>query len=95
MDDFSTDGTYETLDQLDDEYPNLVVSRNAKNSGSLYTRLQLLKEAQGKYLLFLDCDDELSNPSLLAIAERNMMPADILSYRVTISNDSANTSRDF
>ena len=65
---------------------------NAKNSGSLYTRLQLLKEARGEYQLFLDCDDEISNPSLLTVAEPNMRSADMLSYRVEIFNDSSNTS---
>lgn len=45
--------------------------------------------------MFLDCDDEISNPLLLTTVEPNMVPADILSYRVNIFNDSSNTSEEF
>lgn len=74
VDDCSTDGTYELLSGLSADQPNWRLLRLDKNSGSpSKPRNYGIDHAQGKYLYFLDCDDELlpnALEKLLKLAEQ-------------------------
>lgn len=64
-DDGSTDGTAEVLDALMARVPNLRVIRNDRNRGRPYTRNHLLDEARGRFVTWLDADDE-KYPTMLS-----------------------------
>lgn len=55
VNDGSTDGTKELLDNLTD--PRFVIIHFEKNQGRPYARQAALDAAEGKYLAFLDADD--------------------------------------
>lgn len=55
VNDGSTDGTKELLDNLTD--PRFVIIHFKKNQGRPYARQAALDAAEGKYLAFLDADD--------------------------------------
>ena len=79
LDDCSTDGSYELLQELAKNYPTLKVSRNKKNSGVSFTRNQLIKSAKGKYIWFVDPDDLLyPGVAPLALREIEQRGADVL-----------------
>lgn len=60
VDDCSTDGTYELLKTVSVNQPNWRVLQLEQNSGSpSRPRNKGMDAAQGEYLYFLDCDDEL------------------------------------
>lgn len=79
MDDCSTDGSYELLQTLKNNYTALKVSRNIHNSGVSFTRNQLIKSAKGKYIWFVDPDD-LLYPGVVSLALREIeeSEADVL-----------------
>ena len=65
IDDCSTDGTYELTQRVCAEQPNWRVLQLEQNSGSpSRPRNHGIEMAQGEYLYFLDCDDELSPDAL-------------------------------
>ena len=74
VDDCSTDGTYKLLTGVCGDQPNWRVLRLEKNSGSpSKPRNRGIDAAQGKYIYFLDCDDELlpgAMEALLKLAEQ-------------------------
>lgn len=57
VDDGSTDGTSEILDELVDEYGIMVLHQH--NGGVAIARNNLLNHARGRYVMFLDSDDRL------------------------------------
>lgn len=57
VDDCSTDGTFEIVKEYADEYPNIKLYRNQKNSGVSYSRNFGVSVACGAYIAFLDSDD--------------------------------------
>ncbi|QFG28865.1 glycosyltransferase [Pseudomonas umsongensis] len=60
IDDCSTDGTYELIKKESEKELNWRVFCLEKNSGSpSRPRNRGIKEAKGKYIYFLDCDDEI------------------------------------
>lgn len=60
IDDCSTDGTYELLSQAATAYPDWKLLRTTRNSGSPSGPRNLgIDAARGKYIFFLDCDDEI------------------------------------
>ena len=58
VDDASTDGTVEILKELANSDPRIRVFFNEKNSGPAFTRNRAIQEARGRYIAFLDSDDE-------------------------------------
>lgn len=64
-DDRSTDGTWAVLERLATEIPELRLLRNARNRGRPFTRNLLVREATGRFLTWLDADDE-KYPGMLA-----------------------------
>ncbi len=70
IDDCSTDGTYELTQRVCAEQPNWRVLQLEQNSGSpSRPRNRGIEMAQGDYLYFLDCDDELSPDALSKLLE--------------------------
>ena len=57
IDDASTDGTADAVAK----YPFVKLLRNETNRGVSYTRNRGIEEAKGKYIHFLDVDDEVSS----------------------------------
>ncbi len=64
VDDCSIDGSYEIAQEYAERDSRIVVMRNAVNKGGNYSRNYGAKAAQGKYLIFLDSDDWLSDDCL-------------------------------
>ncbi|MEU2431055.1 glycosyltransferase family 2 protein [Streptomyces sp. NPDC007861] len=60
VDDCSTDGTVELLEQAEREIPGTVLLRHEKNGGLATARNTGLDAARGAYLTFLDGDDWLA-----------------------------------
>ena len=58
VDDCSKDNTVPIIHSLMDEEPRLQLLINPENKGPNYTRNRGIKQAKGKYLSFLDSDDE-------------------------------------
>lgn len=57
VDDFSNDGSYEYLKEIEKTCNKIKVYRNNKNMGIGYTRNKLISHSSGKYLIFVDPDD--------------------------------------
>jgi len=57
IDDVSTDNSYKVAYEESKKDPRIKVLKNEKNSGVSDTRNVGIKEAKGKYLVFLDSDD--------------------------------------
>ncbi len=64
-DDGSSDATFEILERLQQDVPALRILRNDRNLGRPATRNRLVAEARGRYLTWLDADDE-KYPGMLA-----------------------------
>ena len=64
-DDGSTDRTSELVQKLQAEYPGIRLISNPTNRGRPFTRNRLLREARGRFLTWLDADDE-KYPGMLA-----------------------------
>jgi glycosyltransferase involved in cell wall biosynthesis len=64
-DDGSGDDTWDVLERLAAEIPELRLIRNQRNAGRPHTRNVLLREARGRFLTWLDADDE-KYPGMLA-----------------------------
>ncbi|MBQ0073416.1 MAG: glycosyltransferase family 2 protein [Prevotella sp.] len=60
VDDVSTDGSYEILQQYAAKDSRIRLFRNEKNSGAQVSRNLALKEARGEYIIYIDDDDWLS-----------------------------------
>lgn len=70
VDDCSTDGTYELTQRVCAEQPNWRALRLEQNSGSpSRPRNRGIDAAQGDYLYFLDCDDEVLPDALGQLLE--------------------------
>ncbi len=64
IDDGSSDQSVEIAKQLVSSYPNKIKMISIKNSGPGIARNQGVNVATGKYLLFLDADDEFAENAL-------------------------------
>jgi glycosyltransferase involved in cell wall biosynthesis len=54
----SSDGTWEVLQRIANDIPEVRLLRNERNLGRPATRNRLLREATGRFLTWLDADDE-------------------------------------
>ena len=57
VNDGSTDGTEEICAKYSKKFPNLIRYINSENKGVSHARNLGLKEAKGKYIMFIDSDD--------------------------------------
>lgn len=58
VDDVSTDGSFEVVRKFAEADPRIRLLRNEKNSGAAVSRNYALREAKGKWIAFLDSDDQ-------------------------------------
>jgi glycosyltransferase involved in cell wall biosynthesis len=67
IDDFSSDSSYKVAEKYSkSKYMNFIrIYKNKKNMGVSFTRNRGIALSRGNYLIFLDADDEFSNPNLL------------------------------
>lgn len=80
VDDGSTDGSAELLDDIQDNHPNIRVFHQ-KNSGAGPARNLGIDNAQGEYLVFFDIDDILRENALAVIDSKlNDSDADLLIF---------------
>ncbi|MEX2942230.1 glycosyltransferase family 2 protein [Serratia fonticola] len=56
-DDCSNDGTYKKLLEIADKDTRVKIFKNNKNSGAAITRNNSIKNAQGRFIAFIDSDD--------------------------------------
>lgn len=66
-DDYSTDDTWEIIQQYND--PRICAWRNETNIGEYPNRNKVLKEAGGKYILYVDGDDIMYKHTLRNLSE--------------------------
>lgn len=88
IDDGSTDGSYEKLQNLKKKYNNLVVIRQ-KNQGVSVARNTGIKNAIGKWIAFLDIDD-IWLPNVLTnkkIQEWEENKVDLIAFKNCNSNE--------
>ena len=70
QDDCSSDASFERLNQLLHDQPNVVVSRTPKNRGSVGNLFTLLENARGRYVMFSAGDDCVVPRTLRNVLER-------------------------
>lgn len=68
VDDGSTDNTSEVVDQF--EYRNVRYCRNETNEGVSAARNRGIEMANGRFVLFLDADDELTPSAISVLVEK-------------------------
>lgn len=87
IDDGSSDGSPEILDEYARIYENIVIVRNGQNYGSLYARKSGVFKARGSYIMFLDGDDFLEKEACeIAYSEIESNNADILQFGMNLIN---------
>ena len=64
VDDCSTDGSIDILNEYMTHFDNIRIVKNNKNGGLSFARNEGMKYAKGKYILFVDSDDWLKENSL-------------------------------
>lgn len=87
IDDCSSDGSPELLEQMALKDHRIQVIKNAENRGRLYARKQGVLAAKGKYIMFLDGDDLYSeNACETAYAGIVRTGTDILQFGMHVIN---------
>lgn len=76
VDDGSTDHSGEICDEYVERYPDFIKVIHKKNEGLISARRVGIREAKGKYVLFLDSDDLLQD-SCLEILQQNLLEYDV------------------
>ena len=64
VDDCSTDGQWEILQEKYGANGKIKILRNEENAGSLYSRAKAIAISSGKYIVSLDADDFLLDDAL-------------------------------
>ena len=64
VDDYSTDGSYETLLNYGASNSRIRLYRNEENQGVSYSRNKGIDLAEGEYIIFLDADDYLEKDAI-------------------------------
>lgn len=85
INDGSTDTTLEKCEEFVKKFPNIKLI-NQENKGVSYSRNIGIKNANGKYIMFLDSDDYLEEKSLEDIQELLSDNIDVLRYSYIIKN---------
>ncbi len=91
VDNASTDGSADYLQQVAAEWPNVHVILNRTNAGFAAANNQALRQATGQYLVLLNNDTIVPNGWLAKLARRLDDPA--LGLIVAVTNFSGNESR--
>lgn len=90
IEDGSTDGTTDLLQQLSTQHPEIKVFINAKNSGVSHSRNRAIQEAKGNYIWFVDPDDMIRPEAcqiLLNVAQEQQADVVLANYTKIHQND--------
>lgn len=94
VNDGSTDGCPQILEEFAKKYPNLVYLSH-ENIGDALTRNRGIDAAKGKYLTFLDSDDAIENNTFKTIIEKaEKENLDILYMKMSQYDEEGNYLRD-
>ncbi len=58
VDDFSNDGAYKLIKNMEKDFSEIKVFRNNNNEGVAFSRNKIIQNAKGEFLVFFDDDDE-------------------------------------
>ena len=88
IDDCSTDASLDILKMYGEKYDNIRILTNQVNRGLSYNRNLGVREAIGKYVLFVDSDDWLTSKETLEFLyeKAEKYNADLLRYRINGDN---------
>ena len=79
VDDHSKDGSWDLCNYISDMYSEVRCVRNPENKGVSFTRNHGLKLARGKYILFVDSDDCVTNQYInMLVNIQNHYPNDFI-----------------
>lgn len=81
VDDYSNDGSYEYMKELSEVNQKIKLYRNKENLGLGLTRNNLLENASGEYLLFIDPDDYIEYDLLEVVNEYLIDDIEIIRYQ--------------
>ena len=65
MDDYSTDKSVEIINNLQEKDRRILLIKNKRNRGSLYSRYRGALYSKGKYIIFVDSDDIILKEGIL------------------------------
>lgn len=90
VDDCSTDGTLEKLIDFSNKHRRVKLIRNDENLSASIARKKGIVACTGKYIMFLDADDELDkNACEVAFSQIETRKVDILQFGVQIKSEGA------
>ena len=88
VDDCGTDDSIEKAEKWAQQDSRVRIIRNPKNLGTFHARKRGVEESNGKYIIFVDPDDEIHSKTLIkiknALKEREI---DLILYGVMSNND--------
>jgi glycosyltransferase involved in cell wall biosynthesis len=90
IDDASTDSSFQILNKYKETFPFIIIIKLNVNSSAFVARIEGVRKATGKYIMFLDGDDCLSSNAckkLYAISEKKKV--DILNFSSKVINAGA------
>ena len=89
VDDASTDNSYRIAQEYAANNSQIRLLKNCENRGQSYTRNRAIKEAVGKYIMFVDSDDMIKENALRRISNllKQNSDVDILYYDMEVRNE--------
>ena len=89
INDFSSDESEKIIKKFQYENSKIKLINNKENLGIYRSRVEAIRNAKGNYIIFLDPDDQLSNPNILRdLYEFNSIHnEDILEFSVIIQKE--------
>lgn len=87
VNDGSIDNTLNICKDYCLKYDNFILLNNTKNKGVSYSRNKAIKQAKGKYILFVDGDDYLDKDWYKSIRENLKLNKDVMYMNELISKD--------
>ena len=87
VDDCSTDGSREALDELSKFSEKYRLIKNSTNQGLSNNRNIILQNAKGDYVVYLDPDDTIEPDLLASIAEVAKDDVDMIRYQINVIGD--------
>lgn len=85
VNDGSTDKSGEIISKYQKEYKNIIVI-NQKNEGLSMARNRSIQKSNGKYVIFVDSDDYVSN-ELLEEVDKKIEDCDILRFQIVAEDE--------
>ena len=82
VDDFSTDNSIEIMENYQKEDNRIIILKNPYNYGTIKSRSEAIKLAQGKYILIIDGDDVFATRDILfnCLTIKNIGNFDVIKF---------------